>query len=460
MNLENSSKVPGSFRDPSGYLFRLEGKLYRQVNNVYRENYDLLMRSGLYEELAGLGLLVRHEEVDIRGPEPAEAYRVICPETLPFISYPYEWCFSQLKDAALLMLKIQKMALGRGMTLKDCSAYNVQFSGGRLLLIDTLSFEKYLEGRPWTGYRQFCQHFLAPLALMSYKDVRLGQLLRIYLDGVPLDLAGSLLPGRTRLSLPLLAHIHLHARSQAHYADRKTDVKNLRLSLNGLYGIIEQLADTVRGLTWRPRGRGWDAYYTDHNYSNTAFEHKKEMVGRFLKRLGPATVWDLGANTGVFSRVAAAGGAETISFDMDAAAVEINYLSCLKEKQEHILPLVVDLSNPSPGTGWENSERMSMAGRGPADTVLALALVHHLAVSNNVPLERIAGFMSGLCRSLIIEFVPRDDSQLQRMLATRDDVFSGYTQQGFEQAFGRHFIIDECAAIRESHRTLYLMRAR
>jgi len=460
MNPENSGRVPGSFRDPSGHLFRLEGRLYRQVNNAYREHYDLLMQSGLYEKLAGQGLLVRHEEVAIQGTDPASAYTVIRPEEITFLSYPYEWCFSQLKDAAVLMLKIERLALENGMTLKDCSAYNVQFNRGRPMLIDTLSFEKYVEGQPWTGYRQFCQHFLAPLALMSYKDIRLGQLLRIYIDGIPLDLAGSLLPGRTRLSLPLLAHIHLHARSQAHYAGRRPDVEGMRISRNGLYGIIDQLEDTVKGLTWRPRGRGWDAYYTDNNYSAAAFEHKKEIVTAFLKKLRPRSVWDLGANTGIFSRIAAADGAETVSFDMDAAAVEINYLSCLKEKQALVLPLVMDLANPSPAIGWENNERMSLAERGPADAVLALALVHHLAISDNVPLERIAGFLKGVSKSLIIEFVPKADTQVQRMLATRDDIFSDYTQQGFEQAFAGQFTIDDRAAIKDSQRTLYLMRVR
>ena len=171
----------GSFRDSNGFVFWQDGALYRQVNTSYKDNYEHLMESGLYEVLVSGGLLLPHEEVNIQSSQPDLAYKVIRPELIPFISYPYEWCFSQLKDAALTTLEIQKTCLDFGMSLKDCSAYNIQFRKGKPVLIDTLSFEKYREGQPWVAYRQFCQHFLAPLALMSHKDIRLNQLLRVYI---------------------------------------------------------------------------------------------------------------------------------------------------------------------------------------------------------------------------------------------------------------------------------------
>jgi len=459
-NPEQDGIVAGSFRDPSGHLFHRYGVLYRQVNQVYRENYDLLLQSGLYARLVASGSLIKHEETDIQGTTPAVAYKVIRPEAIDFISYPYEWCFSQLKHAALLTLEIQRISLDHGMTLKDASAYNVQFNRGKPVFIDTLSFERYREGQPWVAYRQFCQHFVAPLALMSRRDIRLGQLLRIYMDGIPLDLASSLLPAGTHFSLPLLAHIHLHARSQSHYAGKQVDVRSLKLSRHGLYGIIDQLTHFIRGLSWRPAGTAWAGYYTDHNYSPAAFTHKQEIVAGFIESLKPVNVWDLGANTGVFSRLAGARGIPTISFDLDPAAVELNYLTCVKETETYILPLVIDLANPSPGLGWENNERMSLARRGPTDALLALALVHHMAISNNLPLNRIASFLRDMGKSLIIEFVPKTDSQVQRMLAAREDIFIDYTQHGFEQAFLKYFIVDDCEPIKGSQRLLYLMRAR
>jgi hypothetical protein len=451
-------QLPASFRDPSGFLFQQDGVIYRQVNLVYKDDYDHLMNSGLYQALIDDNFLIPHEEVSIEPPALELAYKIIKPEPIPFISYPYEWCFSQLRDAALTTLKIQRKALEFGMTLRDSSAYNIQFKNGQPIFIDTLSFGKYRKGQPWVAYRQFCQHFLAPLALMSYKDIRLSQLLHVYIDGLPLDLTSCLLPWRTHLRFSLLSHIHLHARSQKHFADRPIDVGQHRMSRYAFLGILNSLESTVKRLKWQPKGTEWADYYQDTNYSPQAFEHKKTIVDGFLDKVRTSTVWDLGANVGVFSRLASDRGIPTVSFDVDPAAVEKNYLDCVASGDTSILPLVIDLTNPSPGIGWENKERMSLKERGPADAVLALALVHHLAVSNNVPLSRIAGFFSDICHWLIIEFVPKTDSQVQRLLATREDIFPSYTRQAFEQEFSRYFTIDDSADIWESQRTLYLMR--
>ncbi|TEU11398.1 MAG: class I SAM-dependent methyltransferase [Anaerolineales bacterium] len=458
--ITSSGHIPGSFRDPSGFVFFRDGSIYRQVNIIYKENYDHLIDSGLYETLVDSGLLVSHNEVGIGYAKTDSAYKILKPELVPFMSYPYEWCFSQLKDAALTTLEIQKLALDFGMILKDSSAYNIQFIRGKSMLIDTLSFEKYHEGQIWVAYRQCCQHFLAPLALMSYRDIRLNQLFRIYIDGVPLDLASSLLPFRTRFRFPLLSHIHLHAKSQKHFADKTVNVGGRKMSRLALLGLVENLESAVRKLRWQPQGTEWADYYEETNYSPDALHHKKQLVTEFLVEINPMTVWDLGANTGLFSRIASDKGIQTISFDIDPVSVEKNYLKCVEKGESNILPLLLDLTNPSPSIGWENQERTSFLERGPADTVLALALIHHLAISNNLPFSNIAGFFSKLCNSLIIEFVPKSDSQVQRLLATREDIFYDYTQQIFEREFGKHFTIEHSARIRDSERTLYLMRKR
>lgn len=451
--MSDGERVGGSFRDPSGFLYRLDGCLYRQVNRVYASHYDRLMGSGLYADLTGRGLLVEHAEV----PAAADAYRTLRPEPLPFISYPYEWCFSELQDAALATLEIQSLALARGMTLKDASAYNLQFRDGKPLLIDTLSFEVYEPGRPWVAYRQFCQHFLAPLALCSYCDVRLGQLLRTHLDGLPLDLAARLLPFRSRLNLGLKVHLHLHARAQRAHADRAPGAPR-DFSLAALHGVIESLKATVRGLRWRPARTGWAAYYEDTNYSPAAFAAKQRIVDGFLGETPAGQVWDLGGNVGLFSRLAAARGLDTVSFDLDPLAVELNYQEVRRAGQVRLLPLVMDLTNPSPALGWAHGERLSLAARGPARTALALALIHHLAIGNNVPLPDLASYFAQLCEYLVIEFVPKDDSQVQRLLRSREDVFPRYTQEAFEASFGERFQTLRTTAVPESRRTLYLMR--
>ena len=452
------AKVPASFRDPSGFLFTMENEIYRQVNKIYKENYDHFISSGLYETLVQSGLLIPHQEADMDFPDPDSGYRILKPEKVSFISYPYEWCFSQLKDAALTTLRIQKTALDYGMSLKDASTYNIQFQNGRPIFIDTLSFEKYQEGRPWVAYRQFCQHFLSTLALMSHKDICLNQLLKIHIDGVPLDLASSLLPFKTWFKYSLLTHIHVHARTQKRYAGQTSKKKRIpKLSRSGLIGIINSLESAVRSLDWNPQGTEWSDYYQDTNYTPEGFEHKKQIVQKFLSRSNPETVWDVGANTGHFSRLASDDGIKTIAFDVDPAAVEKNYITLKSNKESHILPLVSDLSNPSPGIGWQNTERMSLMERGPTDTLIALALIHHLAISNNLPFSKIVDFMQQVCEWLIIEFVSKEDSQVQRLLATRKDIFPNYTQEDFEQEFGRYFALKNKIQIKGSERILYLM---
>jgi hypothetical protein len=346
------------------------------------------------------------------------------------------------------------------MTLKDASAYNVQFLRGKPVLIDTLSFEKYREGQAWAAYRQFCQHFLAPLALMSLTDIRLSQLLRTYIDGVPLDLASSLLPSRSRLTFSLLSHIHLHARSQRHFAERRVDVRRRKMSRASFLGLIDNLESAIKKLKWQPKGTNWAYYYDETTYSQEALQQKQQLVAQFLDQLKPSVVWDLGANVGLFSRLASDRGTLTISFDMDPACVERNYLVAVKNREPNILPLLLDLTNPSPDIGWANQERMSLIQRGPADTVLCLALIHHLAISNNLPLGMIAEFLNTICDSLIIEFVPKSDRQVQRLLSTREDIFPDYTRQAFENAFGQYFTIQTSAQTTHTERNLYLMARR
>jgi len=458
MSLKNIDvcRITGSFRDPSGFIFLHDGSIFRQINKVYESHYEQLMQSGLYKRLTNEGLLISHRETDIRTENP-DAYKIIRPESVPFISYPYEWCFSQIKSAAKATLRIQQLALQYSMTLKDASAYNIQFLKGKPILIDTLSFERYQEGSPWVAYRQFCQHFLAPIALMSMTDERLNQLARIYIDGIPLDMTSGLLTWRSWFRFGILSHIHLHAKSQGYFGDKQLKGYGNRVSKRALEGIIDNLETTISHIKWRPEGTEWGDYYEDTNYSNDGLQHKREAVSDFLDEVSPETVWDLGANEGVFSRLASEKGIRTVAFDIDPAAVEKNYLRCLKDGDKNLLPLLMDLTNPSSGIGWANDERLTLKQRGPAHTVIALALIHHLVISNNVPFCKLAAFFSGICSCLIIEFVPKTDSQVNRLLRTRKDIFTDYTQERFEDEFNLLFAIRRAIKIKGSQRILYLM---
>jgi ribosomal protein L11 methylase PrmA len=458
----SNSQLTSSFRDPSGFLFREENRIKRQVNQVYKDNYDLLMSSGLYDALLEKQWLIPHKETGEEGQ--GDFYKILEPEHIRYISYPYEWSFSQLKDAALLTMDIQIEAMKHGMYLKDASAYNVQFHHGRPIFIDTLSFEKYQEGAPWVAYRQFCQHFLGPLALIAYRDYRLLRLSQSFIDGVPLDLVSSLLPRRTWLNYSLLAHIHLHAKAQHKYKDSARDESSSVRATIGrtqLEGLLVSIRNAVNSLDWKYAITEWGDYYQDTNYVDESMQNKERLVSRFLADHKPhdaPTAADFGANTGRFSRLAVEQGYFVLAHDIDEVAVDKNYREAVENSEHAILPLVQDLTNPSSSIGWANKERMSFGERHDVDVGMALAIIHHIAISNNVPLVSVAEFFSDLCTFLIIEFVPKSDSQVRRLLATREDVFPDYNEAGFEQAFSRYFTTLSAEKLEGSERTLYLLK--
>lgn len=453
-----TTPLPSSFRDPDAYVFRDEGRIRRRIAASGRPDFQMLMASGLYNALTADGSLVPHEVI----ADTAEAC-VIEPLQIPFVSYPYEWSFSMLKDAALLTLHVQTTARRHGMTLKDASAFNVQFLNGKPVFIDTTSFTKHLQDAPWNAYRQFCQHFLAPLLLMAYHDHRLLTLFRNYLDGIPLDLASGLLPWRTRWRPAIFLHLHLHAAMQKKHAgdgSHETSPARRRPTVKAApaQAMLDNLKNLITSLRWQPAGTEWGDYYDFTNYSEEALSAKKDIVCRFLDDVKPASLWDLGANNGLFTRLAAARGIPSVAFDIDPAAIEKNYLFLKQNQLPCLLPLVCDLCNPSPGLGWANAERDSLANRGPADAAFALALVHHLAISNNLPLAKIAAFLAAVTKDLLIEFVPKTDSKVKILLATRPDIFPDYDFEHFLAAFSRHFAILKQSPIPNSDRVVVHMR--
>lgn len=458
---EPFERVSGSFRDPSGSVFSRDGRILRQINNAYRQQYDHLLGSGLYRALVDRRLLVPHTERPITRESSPEAYKVVEPERIPFVSYPFEWSFSQLKAAALATLDIHRLALDHAMVLKDASAYNIQFRGADPVLIDTLSFELWEEGAPWVAYRQFCQHFLAPLALMSRTDVRLGSLSRVFIDGVPLDLASQLLPFASNLSPSLLVHLHLHARAQTRYGTRALDSRApKRFGRRSMAGLVDHLQSAVESLTCRPVRGPWVDYYSETNYSPVAMADKLRLVKACIDAAQPHTVWDLGANTGAFSRLGSAHGAYTVAFDGDPAAVERHYLDCRARTDTNVLPLVMDLTNPTGRIGWSHAERLSLVDRGPADLVLALGLVHHLCLSNRVPFAMVAEFFQRIAHALVIEFIPPTDSQVMTMVSRMPRATAGYSCEAFEREFANAFTIVQAATIQESGRRIYFMRSK
>ncbi len=449
---------PASFRDPAGFIFIEKGRCYRAVSKGYLAEYELLISSGLYEALTQAGLLIRHQEV--KELEKSGKYpKILCPVHVPFISYPYEWTFSQLKDAALAMLEIQQQAMKHKMSLKDATPYNIQFVEGKPCLIDTLSFETWDQTKPWVPYKQFCEQFLAPLALAAYGHPNILSLQQSMIDGIPLKLAVSFLPLRAKFKFGLLINLIFHAKAQKHTSQSQgAGQRKGNFHAEALSGLIESLKQTVLTLREKKHAGQWGTYYQDCIGNEEYLLQKKEFLKDAVQKIHPSTAWDIGANTGYFSRLLAEQGVFVVSMDGDISCVDENYYLCKQRHLSMVLPLVVDVCHPSPALGWQNRERASLIERGPADLIVAFALIHHLAIAKNIPFEKIASFFASCGKWLLIEFVPKDDLNVQTMLSMRKDIFAEYTQKCFENAFRPFFTIKKIEKINRSSRILYFMK--
>jgi ribosomal protein L11 methylase PrmA len=455
-----STRLAGSFRDPAGFVFRAsDGIVYRQVDRGYAATYDRLRASGLYDALVRERLLIEHEEVDVAlALEPATAARVLRPRQLRSVIQPYEWTHPQLHAAALATLRVQQVALDHGMTLKDASAYNVQFEKGAPFWIDTLSFEEYREGEPWRAYRQFCEHFLAPLALLRYVDASSARLLQLHLDGVPLGLARRALPLRARLRPGLLMHVALHAAAQERPEAAERRDRRARLSRAGMLGLVASLRRTATRLAYAPRRSAWSGYEAAVSYSPIAHEAKLAFVSHVLDEASPRIVLDLGANDGEYARLAAAKGASVVAIERDPEAAARCHERAAREGLD-IQTVVADVTNPSPGIGWRNAEREPLEARiAGADLVLALALTHHLAVRHHVGFAAQADLLAALAPRALVELVPADDPQAARLLESTGA--APYTREAFEDGYATRFDIAARHPLKDSARVIYDLRRR
>jgi hypothetical protein len=448
---------PSSYRDPSGFIFEKNGILYRQVNTSFKEHFDHFIESGCYDQLVKKGLIIPHKNIEENFTRSSGYYKTISPERIELISYPYEWPFDMLKDAALLTLQLVKEALRYNMILKDASPYNIQWHKGKLIFIDTLSFEKYEEA-PWIAYRQFCENFLGPLLIMHYSKQQLPELMLSWPNGIPLTTIRSLLPTRSRFSLHTYLHIHLHARiaGKKNHAAANT----VNLSKQKLVNLITSLEILIKRLKTPVQITAWSAYYDEAGQRGNYLEQKKKIVGNWINEFNDiGTAADLGANDGEFSGLLAEKSIDTIAADMDPYCINSLYNKIRTGGNKNIQPVIVDLSNPTPAIGVNNEERSSFVNRAAgADLLLALALIHHLAIGKNIPFDMIAEMLDRMGKKLIIEFVPKTDAKIQWMLSRKKDIYSSYTEENFIKAFERYFTTIEKKTITGSGRILFLMK--
>ncbi|MEJ8842729.1 hypothetical protein WG954_10080 [Lacibacter sp. H375] len=447
---------PASFRDPSGFIYEKDGTIFRFVAAGYSEDYDLLMKSGLADELLKKKLLLPFTEFSENHTGRADWYKTLQPQQLPFLSYAWEWSFEQLKGAALTTLDICKQALQKGMILKDASPTNIQFVDGRFKLIDTLSFETYKEGESWIAYRQFCECFLNPLLIAFHTGMEVHRLMLSYPDGVPATVTSSLLPFKTKLNASVYLHVHLQAKMAGKHSTgqkqttRKITQKNIDQILQNLHSLISNLSLPVQTTTW-------NNYYSETILSETYFSEKKKLVSSLLESTEYSSVLDLGANEGEFSLLCK-NDAMVISTDFDSDCINRLYKRIKEEKRTNIYPAVIDLTYPSPSLGWRNEERQAFFKRTKVDVCMALALMHHLAIAKNITFEQLAAFFASVCKVLIIEFVPKSDPKVLGMLKWRKDIFDEYDQETFEHAFAPLFVLERKMIVQGSERTMYVYR--
>ena len=446
----------GSFRDPSGYIIYEDDEIIRVINYTYKENFDHFINSGFYKFLIKDQLIVSHK-ISNQKKYSDDQYLTICPEKIFPITYPYEWSFSQLKDAALLTLNIQKKAVEFNMSLKDASPYNVQFKDNSPIFIDTLSFEKISNSDyTWKPYKQFNEMFLAPLSLMSMQDARLSKLSINFIDGIPLSLLNKLLSFRNKLNPSIFLNVVIpHMISNWSKSKSK---KEITISKKQHLNIIDQLISFIKNLKLLNENSEWENYNIETNIEKINYvKHKEKIVSSLLKKEELKLSWDIGSNDGHYSRIIAESRSDqVISMDIDWHCVEQNYLFNKKNDIKNVYPLLVDLSNPSPSIGWLNNERSSIFKRiGSPDLICCLAIMHHI-LNRNIPLDYFMEFLSSTKKYLLIEFVPIDDPKCQEIFESRDKSFYYPSKTEFENVFKRKFNIIYEKNLMGTKRILYL----
>jgi hypothetical protein len=455
---------PGSFRDPDSRVYLTEdGAVLRALSAAGWEDWLALEASDTFAELTKDGRLIGTSEANGVRPAsvPAGCAGVLRHERVPFVSYPYEWTFGMLRDAALLHLDILDRCLGESLILKDSSPYNVQWRGTDPVHIDVGSFERLREDEPWVGYRQFCELFLYPLMLQAYKGVPFQPWLRGSLEGIAPGEARSLMSLRDRLRRGVLTNVVLHARLERRYeASTGREVKG-ELARAGfrpeiIRANVRRLRKLVARLRWDSGKTAWTGYRDDNSYSEADADAKARFVEEAAARRPRALAWDLGCNDGAYARMLSGHARTVVAMDADHATVERLYRALAEEGQRDVLPLVIDLCNPSPECGWRSRERGSLLRRGRPDLTLALALVHHLAITNNVPLSEIVAWLAELGSPLVVEFPMPGDPMVQRLLAgKREGAHGDYTREEFERRLAEAFVIDRQEDSPTGHRVLY-----
>ena len=459
----NKYKVIGSFRDPKGHVYQVENKIYRSITSKGIGDFESVKSTGILDDLVKDELLVPWEEVtDIDlGPETIKAIKILEHPKIDFISYPYEWTSSGLKSAALLHLNIQIRALKHNVVLSDASAYNIQFNGTNPVFIDHLSFRPYHEGEYWLGHRQFCEQFLAPLLLQSISGITYHSWYRGSIEGISLTDTAKLLPWKVLFSPQILSNIILPVYFEKN--NRRGNNKNVsekisqkKLPKNAYMGMLVSLRKFISNLeSFKNVKTIWEDYDKNNIYTSNEASLKRDFIREFSDQVKPRILGDIGCNTGEYSEVAINAGAnKIIGFEYDLGALELSFKRAVKNNLD-FLPLYLDVANPTPSQGWMQSERQGIVERKNADSILSLALIHHLCIGRNIPMNDVIQWLVDLSPTGIIEFVPKSDPMVQELLQLREDIFDDYSKDTFKSTLSKVARIEKSKIVTKSGRELF-----
>lgn len=465
-------REPGSFRDFDSRVFHAgAGRVCRALSADALADWEALETSGLYERLVAAGKVVQTSRVpDAEAPSGAEELlavpcaAVLEHERIPFVSYPYEWPLAMLRDAARLQIDILLACLDEGITLRDATPYNIQWRGAEPVFVDMGSFQRLGEGRPWLGYRQFCMLFLYPLMLRAHKAVDFRPWLRGRIEGIPPGECAKLFTLRDWLRAGVFKHVALHARLEARYSgerDVKQDLERAGFGVELVKANVRAVGKVVERLSWAPRDTAWSGYSQQNEYGEEDAAAKRAFVSEAAATRRWERLWDLGCNDGTYTRLAAEHARAAIAIDADEGSVDALYRKLREEGNRKILPLVMDLTDPSPELGWRGRERRDLSARGRPDLVLALALVHHLSISGGVPVQEVIAWLGDLGAASIIEFVTREDPMADLLLARKEPgAHPDYDREHFEAALRERFAVERELAICGGRRVLYFAHPR
>jgi len=460
---------PGSFRDPDSRVLVGPDGVYRLLSDRGLADWRALATSPTFSRFTESGALVATQEAEDIEPRDlgvtmpsAGCAGALRHQRIPFISYPYEWSFGMLRDAAILQLDLLLSALDDGLVVKDASSYNVQWRGSRPVFIDIGSFERLREGEPWVGYRQFCAHYLNPLLLQAYRGISFQPWLRGSIDGISPQEADACFSLRDHLRRGVLTHVHLHSKLEARNAARQGDdvrkeLREAKFSSELIRANARKLRKLIAGLEWRHGASAWTGYREMNTYTESTASQKRDFVAEAVTRVQPRLVWDIGSNDGAYARVAAREGAYVVALDSDHTTIEALYRDLSQDASDSILPLVADVANPSPGLGWRGSERRPLEVRGRPDLVLALALVHHVSIGANVPLAEVVAWLRSLGAPVVVEFPDREDPMVRSLLSGKGPGANpDYGLESFERLLSERFTVDRREQLEPGGRVLYL----